>query len=182
MEKMFNDIHEVLGKRLVRDEYPDTAQLIDSLGHVWEKKYFTRDEFLAMCTWKEPRQRSRKYWQQHSEDTIHTVSARALSAPDDARRLLHLCRLKGVATPVASAILTLINPQDYGVIDIRVWQLLSVYGEVDYDTDGTWLTALHWLDYLDKIREWSQEFGVSARMIEQTLFRHHVEIQTEPLP
>ena len=42
-----------------------------------------------------------------------------------------LTSLAGVSVPVASAILTLIDPRRYGVLDIRVWQLLVALGVMD---------------------------------------------------
>lgn len=71
------------------------------------------------------------------------LSARALGASDEARRILHLYRLRGVRIPVASAFLTLVDLEQFGVIDIRVWQLLGLYQEVDYDPDGRTLQVLH---------------------------------------
>jgi len=35
---------------------------------------------------------------------------------------------KGVSVPMASALLTLLDPKRYGVIDIRIWQLLHRMG------------------------------------------------------
>jgi hypothetical protein len=40
----------------------------------------------------------------------------------------HLLALDGVSVPVASAILTLLDPRRYGVLDIRAWQMLSMLG------------------------------------------------------
>ncbi|MBK9748811.1 MAG: hypothetical protein IPO91_18815 [Chloroflexi bacterium] len=181
MEKRFSDIRSLLSGSLVHDEHSDTAPLIASLSHVREIGYFTRVEFLSMCMWKEPRQRRRQDWTANTEDQVQALSRQSLSASDEARRILHLCRLRGVGIPVASAFLTLVDPERYGVIDIRVWQLLALYQEVDYDPDGRALQVLHWLDYLDKIRLWAGEFNVSVRTIERTLFQHHREIQTERL-
>ena len=181
MEKRFSDIPSLLSACLIHDEYPDTAPLIASLSHVREAGYFTRSEFLSMCKWKEPRERRRQHWATNTEDEVRMLSAKAFGASDEARRILHLCRLRGVGIPVASAFLTLVDPEHYGVIDIRVWQLLAFYQEVDYDPDGRALQVLHWLDYLDKIRMWAGEINVSVRAIERTLFQHHREIQTERL-
>lgn len=181
MEKHFLNIQSLLSACLVYDEYSDTTPLIASLRHVRETGYFTRVEFLSMCKWKEPRQRRRQDWTANTEDQVQALSGQSLRAPDEARRILHLCRLRGVGIPLASALLTLVDPERYGVIDIRVWQLLALYQEVDYDLDGRALKVLHWLDYLDRIRLWAGEFNVSVRAIERTLFQHHREIQTERL-
>jgi hypothetical protein len=181
MEKRFPDIQSLLSTCLVHNEYPDTAPLIASLSHVGAIGYFTRSEFLSMCKWKEPRERRRQHWSSNTEDQVRTLSTQAFGAPDEARRILHLCRLRGVGIPVASAFLALIDPERYGVIDIRVWQLLALYSQVDYDPDGRALQVLHWLDYLDKIRLWAVELKVSVRTIERTLFQHHRDIQTDRL-
>ncbi len=181
MEKRFPDIPSLLSACLVHDEYPDTAPLIASLSHVREVGFFTRSEFLSMCKWKEPRERLRRRWAANTEEQVQALSRKALSAPDEARRILHLCRLQGVGVPIASALLTLTDPERYGVIDIRVWQVLHLYNEVDYDPRGDALQVLHWLDYLDKIRLWAGELKVTARAIERTLFQHHRDVQTSPL-
>lgn len=181
MEKRFPDILSLLSTCLFHNKYSDTKPLIASLNHVHEIGYFTRSEFLTMCKWKEPRERRRQNWASNTENEVQILSATAFGAPDEARRILHLCRLRGVGIPVASAFLALIDPERYGVIDIRVWQLLALYNEVDYDPDGRTLQVLHWLDYLDKIRLWADELKVSVRTIERTLFQHHRDIQTERL-
>ncbi len=103
-----------------------------------------------MCKWKEPRERRRQNWASNTEEELQALSAKAFGAPGEARRILHLFRLRGVGIPVASAFLALTDPERYGVIDIRVWQLLALYNEVDYDPDGQTLQVLHRLDYLDK--------------------------------
>jgi len=181
MEKHYSDIQSLLLACLVHNEYPDTAPLIASLSHIRTTGYFTRSEFLPMCKWKEPRERRRQNWESNTEDGVRALSAQAFGAPDEARRILHLCRLRGVGIAVASAFLALTDPERYGVIDIRVWQLLALYQEVDYDLDGRNLQVLHWLDYLDKIRLWADELKVTVRTIERTLFQHHRDIQTERL-
>ena len=181
MEKRYADIPSLLSACLVHNEYPDTVPLIASLSHVREVGFFTHNEFLSMCKWKEPRERRRQNWASNTEADVRMLSARALGAPDEARRILYLCRLRGVGIPVASAFLALTDPERYGVIDIRVWQLLALYQEVDYDQEGQGLQVLHWLDYLDKIRLWAGELKVSVRTIERTLFQHHRDIQTERL-
>lgn len=120
MEKRFPDILSLLSTCLLHNEYSDTKPLIASLNHVHEIGYFTRSEFLTMCKWKEPRERRRQNWASNTENEVQILSAKAFGAPDEARRILHLCRLHGVGIPVASAFLTLVDPEHYGVIDVRV--------------------------------------------------------------
>jgi hypothetical protein len=114
MEKRYSDIQSLLSACVVHDEYPDTAPLITSLSHVHATSYFIRSEFLTMCKWKEPRERRRQNWASNTEDEVRTLSAQAFGAPDEARRILYLCRLRGVGIPVASAFLALTDPEHYG--------------------------------------------------------------------
>jgi len=89
-----------------------------------------------------------------------------------------LLKLEGVSVPSASAILTLLNPPRYGVIDIRVWQLLHRLGAVEGNRAGTGLTVAQWESFLRLIRQLAGTFRVSARVIERTLFNVHREYQS----
>jgi len=75
-----------------------------------------------MCRWKSPR--SRLHYERSGPATIRRVSTAALAARDEQARIAHLVALPGVSVATASAILTLIDPARYGVLDIRCWQLL----------------------------------------------------------
>jgi len=89
--------------------------------------------------------------------------------------------LHGVSVPTASAILTLLDPDRYGVIDIRVWQLLHALGVVDGNRGGTGLTVSQWEQFLAVIRSHSVRFKVSARDIERSLFFIHRDHQSGTL-
>ncbi len=88
-----------------------------------------------------------------------------------------LKRLRGIAIPTASAILTLVDPQNYGVIDIRVWKTLYLYGSVKIKRMGKNFDFNNWYNYLMKLRYYAKKFKVSARDIERTIFLHHRKIQ-----
>jgi hypothetical protein len=78
---------------------------------------------------------------------------------------------------MASSILTLTNPARYGVIDIRVWQLLYEMGTVTTNARGTGLTFMQWQRYLTVLRHFAGEYSVGARDIERTLFSVHTLYQ-----
>ena len=78
---------------------------------------------------------------------------------------------------MASAILMLLNPHRYGVIDIRVWQLLYSVGAVSQKSTGVGFNFNNWYQFLMIIRHFSKKFGVSARNIERTLFITHKKYQ-----
>src|SRR5438445_5143702 len=81
-----------------------------------------------MCRWKSPRALRR--YAANPAATVRRVSRAVLAARSERSRLELLTRLRGVSVPTASAILTLIDPRRYGVLDVRAWQLLFGLGSV----------------------------------------------------
>ena len=78
---------------------------------------------------------------------------------------------------VAAAILTLIDPRRYGVLDIRVWQLLYALGAVAWKPAGRGFVARDWEQYLAVLRREARRLRVPVRAVEYTLFRCHVRWQ-----
>jgi hypothetical protein len=78
---------------------------------------------------------------------------------------------------MASSILMLTNPQRYGVIDIRAWQLLFEMGSVKTNANGIGFDSKQWRQYLRILRYFADKYKVGARDIERTLFRVHVLYQ-----
>ncbi len=88
-----------------------------------------------------------------------------------------LTSLRGVSVPMASAILTLVDPKRYGVLDIRVWQLLFAMNSVRTNPRGAGFNFKNWYHYLRKLRDHAREMGISARTVERTLFEYHRKVQ-----
>jgi len=82
-----------------------------------------------------------------------------------------------VSVPVASAILTLLDPRRYGVLDIRAWQMLYSVRGVDANPAGRGFTVAQWLRYLETLRCHARRLGASARAVEYTLFLCHLNRQ-----
>ena len=78
---------------------------------------------------------------------------------------------------MASAILMLLDPKRYGVIDIRVWQLLHQVGTVTRNPRGVGFNFKNWYQFLVILRHLAKKLGVSARDVERTLFIVHKEYQ-----
>jgi hypothetical protein len=77
---------------------------------------------------------------------------------------------------MASAVLTLLNPRRYGVIDIRVCQLLHAVGAVSTRSSGLGFTFNHWYQFLMIIRYFAEKLQVSARDVERALNVHPTKI------
>jgi hypothetical protein len=133
--------------------------------------FVSRGEFLAMCRWKSPR--AQRHYLRNGAARIREASRRALAARSERRRIEHLLELDGVSVPVASAILTLLDPRRYGVLDIRAWQMLYAVRGVDANPAGRGFTVAQWLRYLETLREHARRLRASARAVEFTLFLCH---------
>jgi hypothetical protein len=156
-------------------EDPGTEALIRRLRGVRRRGAFTRAEFLAMCRWKSPR--ATLHYRRNSAARIREVSRAVLATRSERRRLDALLSLSGVSVPVASAILTLIDPGRYGVLDIRVWQLLHALGGVRTRPSGRGFDRRHWDEFLACLRPAARRLGTSVRAVEYTLFHVHRRFQ-----
>ena len=135
VKKIYSSLDDLIKNELSTEEEANTAVLIKELEHVKKQGYLTKDEFLKIGMWKSPR--PKQLYLKNSEEEIISTSKEVLSTDYEKRKLELLDKLKGVSIPTASAILTLTDPKNYGVIDIRVWQILFLYGSVKVKPTGT---------------------------------------------
>jgi len=152
-----------------------TQRLIDEFSRSKKRGFLTRPEFVKICRWKSPR--AIRHIRRNRARTIQKVTEAAFAARSEQRKLSLLTSLYGVSVPMASSILTLTNPKRYGVIDIRVWQLLHAMGSVTANPDGLGFGFKHWYRYLMILRSFAGKYNVGARDIERTLFRVHTLYQ-----
>ncbi|HYB44486.1 MAG TPA: hypothetical protein VEL75_22110 [Candidatus Methylomirabilis sp.] len=172
----YASLRALLRRELALDEDPATSGLIGRLAHIRSRGEFSRREFLAMCRWKSPR--ATLHYRKNSPARIRMVSRAALATRSEQQRIELLTSLSGVSVPVASAILTLIDPARYGVLDIRVWQLLLAVESVTGKPGGRGFSARDWLHYLSQLRREARHLGAPVRAVEYSLFRCHRRWQT----
>jgi len=156
---------------LAGEEDPGTARLMARGVRARRRGWLTRGEFIAMCRWKSPR--ATPHYGKNSAGRIRAATERALAARSERRRMEHLTALSGVSVPVASAILTLLDPRRYGVLDIRVWQLLFALRSVGVNRAGRGFSIAQWEQYLATLRGHARRLGATARAVEYTLFLRH---------
>jgi hypothetical protein len=74
-----------------------------------------------------------------------------------------LCGLTGVGIPVASAILTMVYPDKYTIIDFRALEALGVKKGED--------TVEFYMQYLQKCRELAQSHDIDLRTLDRALWQ-----------
>jgi len=167
----FRNVSELLKQHLSTQEDANTATLIRELRPARTRGYLTLEELEKVCRWKSAR--AIHLINRNSVARVRTATRRALATRSERRRLEALRTLDGVSVAMASAILTLLDPRRYGVIDIRVWQLLYALAEVTKKSSGIGFNFSNWYQFLMKLRYFAKQLGVGARDIERSLFFAH---------
>lgn len=142
------------------------------------------DEFVNICNWKTERPK-KHYEHKDNKDILKEVNKKIF--PENVKpklKLKELLRLEGVGVPVASALLTVIFPEEYCVIDFRVRQSLlwidnKPLSFKDYKSFSEFIDNLRKTDtvnsymrYLGKIKELAQKHKMTPREIEMALWQY----------
>ena len=164
-------------KLLEAQKYLDLYNIEDYLfkiiGSRARKRGFLEfDEFYQICMWKSVRQKQNYL---KNKKIVEDISRKAFAESDESVKLGQLLTLRGVGIPTASAILTIVFPERYAVIDIRCIQMLNKLGSKIREN----ITPKRWLEYLNKMRELAQENNLTPRQVDQVLFAMHREMLDE---
>lgn len=177
---MLKKVSTIIEKHLIENETDETFFTINKEFKKLPKDTSLNLEHLKMvCNWKSPR--AIKLIESNSSSFIEQASYSAFISKNEDEKIKFLTVLTGVKIPMASAILTLLNPKKYGVLDIRVWQLLYHCKEVNTNIKGTNFTIDNWIEYLSIVRRYAKEYSTTARLIEKTLFEYHKKNNNKPL-
>jgi hypothetical protein len=132
--------------------------------------YLTPGELYQIARWKSPRKA--KLTQQNPPDFVEAVSRTALrfmEYPQHAMRLL--VALDGVAGATASTVLTVVDPKNFGVVDIRAWQVLSRWDSQRFRwKDQGVFSAIEFGLYLDTIRKLARQANMTCREVDMALW------------
>lgn len=135
--------------------------------------YLTAAEFDAILQWKLRGQYGRRAGirQANTEDVVQIVTGAALSVshPDEdyevELRLGILGSLRGVGIPVASAILALVFPEQYAVIDVRGWR--QIFGEVKRT-----FSVADYKRYLREVKRLAVELGWLVQEVDLAMWEY----------
>jgi len=175
----YTNLRVLLTKYLSTEEDDETAALIRELQAARARGYLTRNELEKVCRWKSAR--AIHLIKKNSIARSRTATRRALATRSERRRFEALTTLNGISVPMASAILTLLDPRRYGVLDIRVWKLLYAMGAVTKKPSGVGFDFDNWYQFLMIIRYLAKNLHVDARDIERSLFLAHRAYQVGTL-
>ena len=175
----YKDLNSLIKNHITNEESIETIQLVKELSSAKKRGYLTRQELKNICKWKSPR--TIRLIEKNSYGIVKSKTQKAFKTKSERTKIEYLTSLQGVSIPMASAILMLVNPQRYGVIDIRVWQVLYQMKSVTHTASGIGFRFNNWYQYLMIIRYYAKKYNVKARDIERTLFNVHKIYQLDKL-
>lgn len=137
-----------------------------------EPFYLTASEFDEILRWKLRGQYARLRSRRETDDRVIrevTQAAFRIVHPDREYqlelRMGILCSLRGVGVPVASAVLALVFPEEYAVIDYRVWR--QVFGELKSS-----FRISDYKRYLHRVSELAKELGWSVQEVDLAIWEY----------
>lgn len=165
---------DILPLRNASDDYVLTEKLkakFHSIKKSREPMFLEYDEFEEILKWKLRGQhgRQKELRRKNTEVIIREVTRTALSIEledeeyETELKIGLLCTLKGVAVPVASAVLALIYPNKYCVIDFRGWR--QMFGE----RKDTFLIS-DYKRYLSEVRRIANEIGWQVQEVDLAIW------------
>jgi hypothetical protein len=157
-------------------DFDDTEQLKAKFAQLRRERkplYLTVSEFEEILEWKLGKQigRQRDMRAANTDEIIRAVTGLALTIthPDKEYELELrtdiLCALRGVGVPVASAVLALVFPEEYAVIDFRNWRQL-------FNEDKTVFFTPEYKRYMEKIRLLANELGWSVQEVDHAIWEY----------
>jgi hypothetical protein len=114
MKKLYSNLKKLIKNNLNTPETEEALNLIFQLKNTNKKEVFNKKDFYNIAMWKTPR--PKKYYLSNSEEKIIIIAKKISSSNSDKEKIELLISLKGVSIAVASSILTIINPKDYGIL------------------------------------------------------------------
>jgi hypothetical protein len=154
----------------------DTMRLKAKLAQLRDERkplYLTEEEFEEILRWKLGQQigRQRALRKVNTDEVIRAVTGLALTITHANKdyelelRVNILCALRGVAVPVASAVLALTFPDEYTVIDYRGWR--QVFGK-----ESTAFSIADYKRYLGEIRRLAEELDWPVQEVDHTILEY----------
>ena len=157
----------------------ETNRLLNKFRAKWtdsDSVYLTYSELDEVLKWKLRGQyeRTARYRRGLADETVRVVTKAAFGIQLQEKSLELRIRtgvltgLPGVGVPVASAILALVDPETYGVLDFRAWRQVFPKKKMDDSVSG-------YLQYMQKIWFLVDELQWTAQEVDLAIWQYDLE-------
>ncbi len=153
------------------------AQRERELGAKFRRaKLLTKADLAQVVEWKfkeapEKKAQVLAFVARNDEANVNRLSSQALSNPccEDSYRMNCLTLLEGVSPVLASVILAFFDPQNYGILDVRVWKPLLG------NAPPNLYTAQNYIRLLAAIRKTAAKHNLDVRVIDKALYKKSLD-------
>ena len=152
-----SQIKEIAG----RYQFVDDTKALNAGAQICKGQY-TRANLLAIFYWK-TKGRGRSRLQKNTDEEIADALALAVAAKTDRAAVAVLVGLDGVEVPVASAVLTAIDPKRFTIVDFRALEALN--------QKKANITINFYLAYLNECRRLAKKNKVPLRTLDRALWQ-----------
>lgn len=153
---------------------------------ILKRGFLLRKEFVSIGRWKSCRQIHN--YEANSEETVNDVTSQVLKEESETKRIRLLTKgaLRGVKIPVASAILTIVYPDRYCIIDYRAWRAMrwlqkgsknqlafNSYNEYSdfLDSLDDYMSLKGYLKFIEQLRSITAKKNKTPRQLEMALWK-----------
>ena len=160
--------NDTRGHSLLGDDDPRFPRAGDEIR---ARGYTRRPELYEIARWKSPRRAN--LVNENPDLVVHEVTEVAITLMDctPGYAVNVLTVLKGIGIPTASAVLAVVDPKNFGIIDIRAWRTLSQWCPNHFHwKDSSSFSAKDYLCYLKAIRELAEASKLSCREVDMALW------------
>lgn len=152
------------------EETPETIRVMKVGRKIRSRGHATMEELLELVKWKFPISIRHVNVPNNTEEDVKKLTGFILKEDlSDSQRVRILTGLTGVKVRMASAILTLIFPHDYGTFDINARKALEDFGFIKGDELSDYSLS-DYLEYLKIIRKIAKELACTPRDIDRALY------------
>lgn len=132
------------------------------------KHSLTAEQFFCIVIWKSNRSKSKiRNSLANNNQNVKEITEKLYKERDPIKKVNLLAEIEFVGIPIASAILTVCFPDDFTVLDYRVWNILKERGLVD----GSKPTTIErYLNYVDICKRQAKQLNVSLRDFDRTMW------------
>lgn len=139
--------------------------------------FLNREQLYEVARWKTIRKSKIVSDKKNNPDEIvKNVTELALKITYDEYnekyRIRILRSLGGIGIPRASVILTMSNPEEYGIIDFNAWLALTGKEKLCFNEND-------WIEYLKRIKGLAKKHGKTPRQIDMALMKYGQRLKSE---
>jgi len=162
----------------------DTPRFKMASPRFQDRGYLLLDELKDISRWKAGKRNDRNI-ESNTQEEVEEHTRNAFNASEETEALAALIELGGVRIPVASSVLTVVNPSEYAIIDFRALRALGavkpqlVQGQ-NYAKFATFLdhfrsyhnNADAYSFYMEQVRDIEESEGLTSREVDMALWAY----------